>query len=235
MAIKGILFDKDGTLIESNGTWVPVYKSVLAKEMQADEARVIELMTLAGYDAETDGFKANSILAAGTIDQLVDVWWPDLDAAQKREKILKINRDYADEARLFLKPLMDLVPIFDELDEMGIILGVATNDIHSSASYHMKELGVHDYFVHIIGADSVDVPKPSGQMIARFAELTGLRPDEIAMVGDNSHDMEEALNGGAGMAIGVLTGNAAHDDIAHLADHVLSSVADIPKLLKRLG
>ena len=62
-----------------------------------------------------------------------------------------------------------------------------------------------------------------------------LRPDEIAMVGDNSHDMEEALNGGAGMAIGVLTGNAAHDDIAHLADHVLSSVADIPKLLKRLG
>ena len=99
----------------------------------------------------------------------------------------------------------------------------------------MEELGVHDYFAHIIGADSVEIPKPSGQMIALFAERTGLRPDEIAMVGDNSHDMEEAQNGGAGLAIGVLTGNAAQEDIAHLADHVLESVADIPSLLKRLA
>lgn len=235
MAIKGILFDKDGTLIEANSTWVPVYKAVLAKEMDADEDRVIELLTMAGYDKATDGFKAGSVLAAGTIGQLVDIWWPDFDVAAKREKVEKINRDYANDARIYMKPLMDLVPVFDALHDMGMILGVATNDIHSSATFHMQELGVHDYFVQIIGADNVDVPKPSGQMIALFAERTGLQPHEIAMVGDNSHDMEEAKNGGAGLAIGVLTGNAEHDDIAHLADHVLFSVADIPKLLKQLA
>ncbi len=235
MAIKGILFDKDGTLIEANATWVPVYKSMLAKEMNANEARVIELLSLAGYDPETDGFKAGSVLAAGTIDQLVDIWWPDYNAAEKRAKVQKINHDYAADARLYMKPLMDLVPVFDELHAMDIILGVATNDIAASAKYHMEELGVHDYFVHIIGADSVEIPKPSGQMIALFAGRTGLQPHEIAMVGDNSHDMEEAHNGGAGLAIGVLTGNAAHDDLAHLADHVLASVADIPNLLKQLA
>jgi phosphoglycolate phosphatase len=235
MAIKGILFDKDGTLIEANGTWVPVYKAVLAKEMNADEARVIELMTMAGYDAVTESFKAGSVLAAGTVGQLVDIWWPEFDADEKRAKVQKINRDYADDARLYMKPLMDLVPIFDELHAMDIILGVATNDIQSSAIYHMQELGVHDYFVQIIGADSVEIPKPSGEMIALFAERTGLKPHEIAMVGDNTHDMEEAHNGGAGLAIGVLTGNAAHHDIAHLAHHVLDSVADIPGLLKQLN
>ena len=53
------------------------------------------------------------------------------------------------------------------------------------------------------------------------------------MVGDNSHDMEEARHGGA-LAIAVLSGNAAHADIAHLADHTLASVAEIPALLKSL-
>jgi phosphoglycolate phosphatase len=112
---------------------------------------------------------------------------------------------------------------------------VATNDTFRSASGHMHQLGVHDYFVEIIGADSVAIAKPSGQMIKRFAEATGLQPHEIAMVGDNTHDMEEARAGGAGLAIGVLTGNAARKDIAHLADHILDSIADIAPLLKRLA
>lgn len=234
MAIRGILFDKDGTLIEANATWVPVYKSMLAKEFKADAKRVNELMIMAGYDAVADGFKAGSILAGGTIEQLVDIWWPELDVKGKLGKVRMINVDYAKEARLYMKPLMDLVPIFDQLHALGMKLGVATNDIHSSATHHMQQLGVHDYFVEVIGADSVSLPKPSGQMIARFAAVTGLKPDEIAMVGDNSHDMEEARAGGA-VAIAVLTGNAAHEDIAHLADHTLNSVADIPALLKRLA
>lgn len=234
MTIKAILFDKDGTLIEANATWVPVYKTMLQDQFGADDELITTLMEKAGYDRDTDGFKAGSILAAGTIEQLVGVWWPDLSAAEQTAKVFMINRDYAATARLYLKPLMDLVPIFDELHAMGLALGVATNDIHASATYHMQQLGVHDYFVEVIGADSVDIPKPSGQMIARFAQVTGLHPHEIAMVGDNSYDMDEARAGGA-MAIAVLTGNAAHGDIAHLADYTLASVADIPQLLRGLA
>ena len=47
------------------------------------------------------------------------------------------------------------------------------------------------------------------------------------MVGDNPHDMEEARNGGAGLAIGVLSGNAGHGDLDHLADHVIPSIAHL--------
>lgn len=234
MTIKAVLFDKDGTLIESNATWVPVYKSMLAKEFGESEAGVEEMMVLAGYDPKTGGFKAGSTLAAGTLEQLVDIWWLHLDYDARQAKVRMINLDYANEARLCMRPLMDLVPIFDELHAMNLKLGVATNDIKSSATNHMHQLGVHDYFVEVIGADSVQIPKPSGQMISRFASVTGLLPHEIAMVGDNSHDMEEARAGGA-MAIAVLTGNAAHSDIAHLADHTLASVADIPALLRSLA
>ena len=84
-------------------------------------------------------------------------------------------------------------------------LGVATNDSHVSARNHMAHIGVIEHFEDIIAADTVPVPKPSGNMIRRFAEITGLPAASIAMVGDNHHDMEEARNGGAGLAIAVLS------------------------------
>jgi phosphoglycolate phosphatase len=71
-------------------------------------------------------------------------------------------------------------------------------------------------------------------MIRKFARSTGMQASAIAMVGDNSHDMEEARNGGAGLAIAVLSGNAGHGDIAHLADYTLASIAELPALLRLL-
>ena len=234
MSIRGILFDKDGTLIEVNDTWVPIYRLVLQEQFGVDLEGAELLMEKVGLDRSTQRFKANSILAAGTTRELVDAWWPDLDAECKREKVRALDHDYAPLVKNSLKPLLDLEPLFVELRAMGMVLGVGTNDSHVSARNHMAHIGVVEHFADIIAADTVDVPKPSGNMIRRFAEVTGLSPHEIAMVGDNSHDMEEARNGGAGLAIAVLTGNAEAHHIAHLADHTIASVADLPDLLRSL-
>lgn len=234
MAIKGILFDKDGTLIEVNGTWIPLYQAMLGDVYGHSMGEVVELLERGGFDPESETFRPGSVLAAGTTRELVAVWWPELNADQQRQRVHYIENVVGPQARDFVKPLMDLNPVFDELHAMGLVLGIGTNDSEASGKAHMEHLKVHHYFDVVIGADSVDIPKPSGQMIARFAEVTGLRVDEIAMVGDNSHDMEEARAGRAGLAIGVLSGNAKHEDIAHLADHVVDNVADLPRLLKGL-
>jgi phosphoglycolate phosphatase len=235
VAIRGVLFDKDGTLIESDGTWIAVFKSFLAQVKKVGPDEVDALMAKAGYDIQNNKLIPGSVLAAGTSQESIAIWWPELDEQGVYEKYLLLNNDFAHLAQDFMKPLMDLVPVLDQLHDMDLKLGVATNDTFRSATGHMHQLGVHDYFVEIIGADSVAIAKPSGQMIKRFAEATGLKPHEIAMVGDNTHDMEEARAGGAGLALGVLTGNAAREDIAHLADHILDSIADIAPLLKRLA
>jgi phosphoglycolate phosphatase len=133
-----------------------------------------------------------------------------------------------------LQPLLPLEPILSELRAMGMRLGVGTNDSLVSARGHMQHAGVLDHFDEIIGADSVEVPKPSGDMVRRFAQLIGMEPSAVAMIGDNPHDMEEARNGGAGLAIAVLSGNAMRNDIAHLADHTIASVAELPSLLRSL-
>jgi phosphoglycolate phosphatase len=60
-----------------------------------------------------------------------------------------------------------------------------------------------------------------------------LAPYEIAMVGDNLHDLETAHAAGAGLAVGVLSGNSPREALESHADVVLDSVAGLPELLKR--
>jgi phosphoglycolate phosphatase len=234
MKIRGVLFDKDGTLIDVNGTWVPIYRQMLCEQFAIAPDEADRMMERVGYNPGTDGFHANSILAAGTTRQLIDFWWPGLDEAGAQEKVRMIDVDYAPLSKSLLKPLMPLVPLLQELKKMTLHVGLATNDSHYSARNHLSHLGVLELFDDVIAADTVSTPKPSGDMIRRFANTVGVKPSEIAMVGDNAHDMEEARNGGAGLAIAVLTGNADHSDIAHLADHTLHSIAELPALLRSI-
>lgn len=236
MAIKGVLFDKDGTLIDVTGTWVPVYRELLVEIFADLDAAAIEAkFVAAGYDPDLGAFRAGSVLAQGTTRDIVEVWWPDLDAAGVTEKMRLLNVDYAHLGVKHLKSLMPLKPVLNELHAMKLRLGVGTNDTAASATLHMRALDAADLFDVILGADSVARPKPHGDMIHAFADAVGIKASEVAMVGDNPHDMETAHDAGAGLAIGVLTGNSATDHLAPLADHVIASIADLPALLRKLG
>ena len=235
MTIKAILFDKDGTLIDVTRTWVPAYREVLSELFGSDAGRVEELLIAAGYDPAKGGFRAGSTLAGGTTRELIDIWWPGLDAHTILEKIHLLDVEYRDVALKHLKPLMPLEPILMSLRNAHYRLGVATNDTPSSAASHLHELGVSGIFDMIVGADTVMAPKPAGDMVRAFAEGVRVKPGEVAMVGDNPHDMEEARNGAAGLAIGVLSGNSGHGDLDHLADHVIPSIAHLEALLQELA
>jgi phosphoglycolate phosphatase len=235
MAIKAILFDKDGTLIDITATWVPAYREMLAELFDDDAERVERLLVAAGYDPAKGGFKAGSTLAGGTTREIVDVWWPGLDAEDLSRKIHLLDVEYRDLAVKHLKPLMPLAPILTSLRDSGYKLGIATNDTQASATSHLHELGIAALFDMIVGSDNVTVPKPAGDMVRLFSRGVEVAPEEVAMVGDNPHDMEEARKGGAGLAIGVLSGNSDSGDLDHLADHIIPSIAHLEELLRKLG
>ena len=232
MAIKAVLFDKDGTLIDVNGTWVPFYKAMLKQEQGLSSAEVETKMIAAGLDPVTNTFRAGSTLAGGTTRQLVALWWPDASADEHEKITYRLDHEFAPLALSHLTPLMPLPPVFEALKALGLQLGVATNDGEVSAKRHMDALKVAHFFTAILGADSVAMPKPSGQMVQMFAERAGILPHEIAMAGDNTHDLEEARNGGAGLAIGVLTGNAQRHHLEHHADHIFDSIAHLPEFFR---
>ncbi len=234
MEIKAVLFDKDGTLIDVNGTWVPFYKAMLKQEQGLTASEVEARMAAAGLDTETNTFRAGTPLAGGTTRQLVALWWPHATPVELAAITHRLDHDFAPLALAHLSPLMPLPPVLDALRDQGLQLGVATNDGEVSAKRHLSALKVDHYFKAILGADSVDVPKPSGQMVQLFAKLAGMTSRDIAMVGDNIHDLEEARNGGAGLAIGVLSGNAKREDLQHHADHVFDSIAELPDFFRNL-
>ena len=171
MAIKGILFDKDGTLIAFNNVWGPLYKSMLVNHFDYDEQGALALLQSTGFEPETGTCRGGSPMAVGTLEQIMEVWWPDLSPAVREERRQFVNENADKNAKNFVEPLLELAPVFDALHAAGYILGVGTNDSEGSAKRHMEVLDVHHYFDVVLGSDSVDVPKPSGQMVRRFAGL----------------------------------------------------------------
>ena len=234
MAIKGILFDKDGTLIEFDGFFGFTYLKMLQSHFGHSEAEALAMLVKTGFVPETGTCLGGSALASEPLGQIVRLWWPELPEAITQARAREIDENFDREALQKPKAVAELTQVFDELRAAGYILGVATNDVEAAAHAHMSHLGVVDHFDMLIGADSVVAPKPHGNMIRLFSEKIGLEPHEIAMVGDNAHDMNEARAGGAGLAIGVLSGNSTSEDLEPLADHVIHNVAHLPALMKRL-
>jgi len=235
MAIKGILFDKDGTLIEFNGFFGLTYLKMLQLHFGHSETEAMAMLVKTGFVPETGECRGGSPMASETLGQIAQRWWPDLSEHETKARARVIDENFDREALQKPKAVADLSRVFDELRAAGYILGVATNDVEAAAHSHMAHIGVVEHFDLVIGADSVEAPKPHGHMIRLFSQKTGLRPHEIAMVGDNTHDIDEARAGGAGLAIGVLTGNSSAAELEPHADHVIASVADLLPLLDGLA
>src|SRR5690606_7798074 len=76
--IKGVLFDKDGTLVDFHATWSAVADRMALEAAEGDRPAADRLLAAAGYDVDTGHFKADSVFAAGTNRDIVDLWFPDL-------------------------------------------------------------------------------------------------------------------------------------------------------------
>jgi phosphoglycolate phosphatase len=128
-------------------------------------------------------------------------------------------------------PITDLARLFATLRAGGLALGVATNDVTRSAVATFERLGVHRYLTAVLGYDSVERPKPAADMVLAFCAKAGIEPGEVAVVGDNLHDLVMARAAEAGLAIGVLTGNGLAEELAVHADHVIGGIDELPALL----
>jgi phosphoglycolate phosphatase len=234
MPIRGLLFDKDGTLIDIIGTWLPVYREMLAEAFPGQSEHWNRILLESGYDAVSNNFKANSLMAAGTTDQLVDLWWPGLTAHERKAMIERVDRDFSDKSVKYLQPLMPLEPLLNQLKARRLKLGIATNDNEASARSHVQLLKLDELIDFVAGYDTVEKAKPAGDMVHAFCAACGLEPPDVAVVGDNPHDLEMARSAGAGLAIGVLSGNSTVEDFGSLADAVLGTIAELPEFLEHL-
>jgi phosphoglycolate phosphatase len=228
--MRGILFDKDGTLLDFEATWTPVLRRLALEAAGGDPDRAARLLEQGGLTPATGKVRAGSVIGAGTNATIVELWHPELAGDALAAAIVAMDRAFMEHGRAHSVPLPGVGDALAKLAARGLVMGVATNDATAAAKVALAATGMAPYLPHVFGYDSVTRSKPAPDMVLAFARDAGIVAHDIAVVGDNPHDMEMARAAGA-TAIGVTSGNSSADDLAQLADVVLPSVAALPEWL----
>jgi phosphoglycolate phosphatase len=232
---KAILFDKDGTLVDFNGTWLALYEKLALEAADGNAGEAARLLEIGGYDRASNSFLAGSELAAGTTDTIVRLWIDARDMKRTAFWKARMDRAFLEEGPAAAVPVPGLETTLRQLHGEGRKLAVVTNDLEAAARRTIDKFGVAPLFSAFLGYDSVKNPKPAADPVHLACKLLGIEPSEAIVVGDNLHDLEMARNAGAGAAIGVLTGTTGRAELASMADAVLPSIADLPQWLASVG
>jgi len=229
--IRGILFDKDGTLLDYAATWMPVNKAAALAAARGDPELSARLLKYGGYDPETGRIAGNAVLAAGNTIEIAAAWRtlvPDWDLGTL---VKTIDGIFQTQGRSSAAPVPGLVGVLTRLKARGLRLGVATSDSHAGIEATLGASGVLNLFDFLAGYDSGHGMKPGPGMVHAFCDKIGLAATEVAVVGDNLHDLAMGRAAKAALVIGVLTGTGERDMLAGQADHVLDSIAGLERLL----
>ncbi|PUB12098.1 HAD family hydrolase [Yoonia sediminilitoris] len=222
--IKGIIFDKDGTLFDFNATWGAWTRAMITSELGHDPAQMDRLAAALGFRLTDSRFEADSPVIASTADEIAQIMLPLVPDTNHLGLLGRMNATAANVPQIEATPL---VPFFAQLRALGLKLGVATNDAEAPARAHLGRAGVTAHLDFIAGYDSGYGGKPAPGQLMGFCEVTGLAPANCVMVGDSLHDLHAGQ--AAGMrTVGVLTGPATREELANHADVVLDSIAELP-------
>jgi len=233
MSIKGVLFDKDGVLVDFDATWNPAAIKVMETLAAGNTERYEALAKTADFDLETSQFRKDAVFIAGTASELIERWAPILPDMPKH-MVAKQSRDLF--TRFGAENVKSYDDVADTLTNLGaarLALGIATNDEEVSARTQMRTLRLDGRFSFVAGADTGHGAKPEPGMLLAFAEHIGAEPGKVIMVGDSTHDMRAAQAAGMiGVAVG--TGPAALEDLEPFANHCLPRLGDLPALIATL-
>lgn len=221
-AMSLVIFDLDGTLIDS---------AAIILEAQ--------YVTFARCGRVHPGREAGLGIVGLTLDialmRLAGLDEPDNHLTETYRQVFNAMRVQAETDPALAEPFFPGVE--DMLETLaarpGLKLGVATGKSRRGLDYIVERHGWQKLFATLQSAD--DAPsKPHPGMILRAMSETGARPEQTAMVGDSSFDIEMAV--AAGVApIAVSWGFQPAASLQALgARAVLSDCADLPGLLDRL-
>lgn len=228
--IAGILFDKDGTLLDFDASWGPVNRDVALMAADGDQALADHLLLACGMDPVSGEIVPDSLFAAGNTIEIAEGMINAGSPFMVEALVPKIDDCFARAAELSV-PVTDLEPLFARLHGKGLRLGIASSDNERSIRVAAERFGILPYIDFIAGYDSGHGSKPEAGMVLGFCAATGLAPSEIAVVGDNNHDLHMGSNAGAGLKIGVLSGTGSRETLTPHSDVVLSNITELEAVL----
>ena len=233
MSIKGILFDKDGTLLDFEALWVKVvYITVceLLEHFSVSEEYADTMMKSIGV--ENGCASIESVFCCGAYDDTAKTLY-DCFCKYKAGISYEEFKEFTEGAMAKnfpkgeVKPVSQNLPlVLSSLKNEGITIGVVTNDDRSSTEKCLSELGISNYFDFLSTYDNALPAKPQPARLWDFCDRYGFKPSEVIMVGDTVNDMQFAKNAGA-TAVGISADSGNRMILERKADYVIENISEL--------
>lgn len=228
--IAGILFDKDGTLLDFDASWEPVNRQVSLVAAGGDAELADRLLAACGMDPISGHIVPDSLFAAGNTREIAE-GLIGAGAPFDPETLVSLIDDLFAGAAEMSVPVTELQPLFARLRQRGLRLGIASSDNERSIRVTVRRFGIDDYVDFVAGYDSGHGAKPGPGMVLGFCAETGLAPHQVAVVGDSNHDLHMGRNAGAGLKVAVLSGTGSRQSLEEACDIILNDITELEAVL----
>jgi HAD superfamily hydrolase (TIGR01509 family) len=193
---KAVLFDIDGTLIDSN-----------------DQHAQCWVETFAHFDLHISFDQVRGQIGKGG-DQLLPALLPQRVVDEQEEAITGYRKQlFADKFMDSLRPFPGATELCKTLAGQGIAVVLASSGSKSEVERHIKTLGIGGVIRGATSADDAEESKPEPDIFqAALKLLAPISAGEAVVVGDTPYDAEAA--GKAGLrCVGVLCGGFPEADL----------------------
>ena len=166
--LKGLIFDFDGLMIDTEYTWYPIYKDYLMDQHNY-ELKMEDFLTAIGSN--------DDYLMSVLQKEIGD----DFDLAHFNT-VKSVEFDTISNTL----PMMDGVhDLLLGAKEAGIKLAIATSSQHPHAYNHLKRWGIDDLFEVIITGSDVDEVKPAPDLFLKALSSLNLDAAHVFVIEDS--------------------------------------------------
>lgn len=210
MSITTVLFDLDGTLIDTRDlilkSFAHTFSEVLQRSVPEDEL-LLHFGRPLVYTMQTYG--------PDRVDLLLSTY---------RE----FNRTHHDE---LTKEFPQVCATLTELKQRGYRLGIVTSKIRNVALMGLKLFELDGLMDILVFEDDTEKHKPEPEPVLKALEIGGIEPGEAIYVGDSPYDLLCGQRAGVKTAAALWT-SYAHDELLKLKpDFVLNTISDLLEYL----
>jgi HAD superfamily hydrolase (TIGR01509 family) len=179
MPVKGVIFDVDGTLVDSNDAHTRAWVDVLAEfGYQVPYERVRPLIGMGGD-------KVLPILTGVSADDL-----QGKRITERREEI------FAERYLPHVRPLPGARDLLVRLRKEGLRLAVASSSKEEMLKKLLALVGAEDLLEAKTSSDDAENSKPDPDIVQAALRRLGEPADSVVMVGDTPYDIEAATRAG---------------------------------------